>query len=75
MDVTPTILAYLGLPVARDFDGRPAVEVFEESFLREHPVDYVDTYESGGPRGDEVPLESPIDEGIKEKLRSLGYIE
>ena len=75
VDVTPTILAYLGLPVARDFDGRPAVEVFEESFLREHPVDYVDTYESGGPRGDEVPLESPIDEGIKEKLRSLGYIE
>jgi len=75
VDVTPTILAYLGLPVARDMDGTPMVDVFEDGFLDANPIDHVDTYETGGPRGDEAPLESPMDEGLKEKLRALGYID
>ena len=75
VDVTPTMLAYLGLPVAEDMDGAPGLAALEESFLKEHPVTFVPTYETGGPRGDEAPMESPMDEGIKEKLRALGYIE
>lgn len=75
VDVTPTMLAYLGLPVGDDMDGRPMTDIFEQGFLEENPVRFVDTYETDGPRGDEAPMESPIDEGIKEKLRSLGYIE
>ncbi|MFH1502983.1 MAG: alkaline phosphatase family protein [Candidatus Eisenbacteria bacterium] len=75
VDVTPTILAYLGLPTARDMDGRPLEDVFTPEFLAKHPIEYVDTFESGERRGDEAPLESPMDEGIKEKLRALGYIE
>ena len=75
VDVTPTMLAYLGLPVAEDMDGAPTLEAFEASFLDGNPVTTVATYETGGPRGDEAPMESPMDEGIKEKLRALGYIE
>jgi predicted AlkP superfamily pyrophosphatase or phosphodiesterase len=75
VDVTPTMLAYLGLPVAEDMDGAPGLAALEESFLEEHPVTFIPTYETGGPRGDETPMESPMDEGIKEKLRALGYIE
>jgi len=75
VDVTPTMLAYLGLPVAEDMDGAPGLAALEESFLEEHPVMFIPTYETGGPRGDETPMESPMDEGIKEKLRALGYIE
>lgn len=75
VDVTPTILAYLGLPTARDMDGSPMTDVLEPSHLTEHPIEYIDTYETGERRGDEGPLESPMDEGIKEKLRALGYIE
>ncbi len=75
VDVTPTMLAYLGLAVAEDMDGVPALEAFEASFLEKNPVTTVPTYETGGPRGDEAPMESPMDEGIKEKLRALGYIE
>lgn len=75
VDVTPTLLAYLGVPVARDMDGSPMLDVFEESFLEATPVTYVDTYETGEPRGDEAPMESPMDEGLKEKLRALGYID
>jgi predicted AlkP superfamily pyrophosphatase or phosphodiesterase len=75
VDVTPTMLAYLGLPVARDMDGEPAVDLFEEGFLEANPITYVDTYETGEPGGDEAPMESPMDEGLKEKLRALGYIQ
>ncbi len=75
VDVTPTLLAYLGIPVGEDMDGAPIRGLFEREFEGEHPVQYVATHETGEPRGDDTPLESPIDEGIKEKLRSLGYIE
>ncbi len=75
VDITPTLLAYLGLPVAEDMDGEPMAHVFGESFLAENPVRTIPTYESGEPKDQEAPMESPMDEGIKEKLRSLGYIE
>jgi predicted AlkP superfamily phosphohydrolase/phosphomutase len=75
VDVTPTILAYLGLPVAEDMDGTPVLEALTEAHVEAHPVSTVPTYETDGPRGDEAPMESPMDEGLKEKLRALGYIE
>ncbi len=75
VDVTPTLLAYLGLPVAEDMDGAAELAMFEASFLEANPVATVPTYETGGPGGDEAPMESPMDDGIKEKLRALGYIE
>jgi len=75
VDVTPTLLAYLGLPTAEDMDGRPMLDIFEPEFLAEHPVEYVPTYETGDRTGNDTPMESPLDEGMKEKLRALGYIE
>jgi predicted AlkP superfamily phosphohydrolase/phosphomutase len=67
-DVTPTILAWLGLPRAADMDGRPA------AFLRVAPRDTIETY-------DTTPIERVTDapsgaEGdILRQLRSLGYVE
>jgi predicted AlkP superfamily phosphohydrolase/phosphomutase len=75
MDVTPTILALFGEPVARDMDGYVLTDVIDEAFLKRNPVDYIDTYESGAPDAEGEALESPVDEEIKERLRSLGYIE
>ena len=76
LDVTPTVLALAGLPVARDMDGRPLSEVMSSTFLERHPVVYVDSYEVGdAPDGDLTPIESPVDDEIKEMLRSLGYID
>ncbi|MBN2372097.1 MAG: alkaline phosphatase family protein [Vicinamibacteria bacterium] len=46
LDVTPTILHLMGLPVARDMEGRVATEVLETSFMLDHPVSYVPSYES-----------------------------
>ena len=76
LDITPTVLALAGLPVARDMDGRPLTEAMSRAFLERHPVVYIDSYEVGdAPHGDLTPVESPIDDEIKEMLRSLGYID
>jgi predicted AlkP superfamily phosphohydrolase/phosphomutase len=74
-DIAPTVLALSGLPVARDMDGRPLTEALTGAFLDRHPVVYIDSYElAGEPDGDLTPVESPVDDEIKEMLRSLGYI-
>jgi type I phosphodiesterase/nucleotide pyrophosphatase len=49
-DLAPTALYALGLPVARDSDGRILAGVFSRSHTLEHPVAVIGTYESGGGR-------------------------
>ena len=41
------------------------------SFLQEHPISYVDSYEEEGERDDEGPIPSPLDDEIRERLRAL----
>ncbi len=74
LDVTPTVLDVFGLPIARDMDGKPLTAAFEQSFQDHHPVNYVDSYEVGERVKSEGPAQSPVDDDIKEMLRSLGYI-
>jgi predicted AlkP superfamily phosphohydrolase/phosphomutase len=78
LDITPTILALCGLPVADDMDGRVLTEALDPGFLAAHPVTTIDTYEpENGTRGADgaEPIESPIDDEVREQLRALGYIE
>jgi len=67
-DVTPAILAWLGLPVARDMDGS-ADEIVMPG------AEPIDSYDTGPPI--EWITESPsgADRARLEELRSLGYIE
>jgi hypothetical protein len=44
MDLTPTILYYLGHPVARDMEGSARTDLFRSSFTAERPVTYIPTY-------------------------------
>jgi len=76
LDVAPTVLALFGEPVGRDMDGFVLTGVIDEERLSDEPVAYVETYEKeNGRPAREEPVESPMDEEIKEELRSLGYIE
>jgi predicted AlkP superfamily phosphohydrolase/phosphomutase len=61
LDIAPTILYLMGLPVARDMEGRVFTEILEPSFMRDHPVTFIPSYESlavtptSGPPGDDLP--------------------
>jgi predicted AlkP superfamily phosphohydrolase/phosphomutase len=46
LDLAPTLLYLMGLPVARDMDGRVLTEMLEESVTRGQPVTYIPSYES-----------------------------
>lgn len=46
LDVAPTILYLMGLPVARDMEGRVLTEILDEDFARAHPLTFVPSYES-----------------------------
>lgn len=67
-DITPTILAWLGLPVADDMDGRVAALLHVEAPERlatydDQPIERVETKSPGA------------EAEILEKLRALGYIK
>lgn len=76
VDVVPTILHLLGLPVPADLDGRVLEEAFTETFNKDRPVrreDLRDESTTGG-RAAETYSEDES-EKVAERLRGLGYTE
>jgi len=73
LDVTPTVLYYLGLPVGADQDGKILTQIFTDDFLKDHPVQKIPTYDQK-PRSTKEE-HSPLDQEMINKLRSLGYIK
>ncbi|MFQ5515242.1 MAG: alkaline phosphatase family protein [Myxococcota bacterium] len=67
-DITPTVLAWLGLPVAEDMDGRPA------DFLVNVSVKRISTYDTE-PIARVSSDASGAEERLIEQLRGLGYLE
>ncbi len=46
VDVVPTVLYALGLPIARDLDGRPLTGVLEPEELASRPLSFLPSYEA-----------------------------
>jgi hypothetical protein len=77
MDMSPTILVLLGLPVGSDMQGEVLGEVLREGFLAEHPVTFVGSHTppDWAHAGGEAMLGIPDAEERLEQLRALGYVE
>jgi hypothetical protein len=50
VDLAPTALYALGMPVARDLDGQVLTAAFDRAFLASHPLTFFPSYESLKPR-------------------------
>ncbi len=86
LDLTPTLLHYLGFPVAEDMDGKVLERIFDHGFREEHPIRTTATYEpsgepaSGKPGTPEGKLAAAEDfdaedlAATEEALRALGYL-
>ena len=73
MDIAPTILYAMGLPVPGDMDGKVLNNLFQDSFKETHPVKYLDAESEG--ITDEQGVYSPDESGkMKKMLRDLGYM-
>lgn len=73
MDVAPTALYALGVPLYDDMDGRPVLELFSEAYrstreiaVRENPT------RDSGERVD--PFSAAEEDEIMDQLKGLGYI-
>jgi len=75
IDMCPTILAMLGLPVGKDFDGKVLVSMFDEPI----EIDVIDSWEDiEGPCGQhdkEVAMDAEAAKAEMQQLIDLGYIE
>lgn len=75
LDVTPTILSLFDLPVGRDMDGKPLVDIYD------HPrkINYIDSWEKVDKPGGELVVVSESNEDTNEaalqQLVDLGYID
>ncbi len=73
MDLTPTLLYLAGVEVPRDLDGRVLEELFEDGFLRDHPISY-----AAGSAEEPVKshaMSTEDQEDVLDRLRGLGYID
>lgn len=72
IDIAPTILAFMGVPIPSDLDGRYLADMFQEAFLPEVTPWYNGPFEERD-REERVFSDEEEDE-IRRKLKSLGYI-
>ena len=72
VDILPTVLMLLDVPLAESLEGRTLTDALTMGFQKDHPLhrvkDYSDIPASSGPDT------SDLDRNVLERLRSLGYI-
>jgi len=71
LDLAPTLLYALGLPVAEDFAGKARTELFTEAFRASRRLR---TIPSWGTMASWRVESSPVDAKLVEELRALGYL-
>jgi predicted AlkP superfamily phosphohydrolase/phosphomutase len=76
IDLAPTMLYLLGLPIPSDMDGKVLNRILSDAYLRSHPVQYCHRFGSNG-NPPELPHDysSEEEEAIRARLQGLGYIE
>jgi predicted AlkP superfamily phosphohydrolase/phosphomutase len=72
-DIAPTILYLLGLPAARDMDGKLAAEILKDGYLAAHPAAYIDRYQM--PAAAAGPQNLPFTPQELERLKLSGYLQ
>lgn len=45
VDVVPTVLYFLGLPIARDMDGYARTDIFAPGFTEQRPITFIPSYD------------------------------
>lgn len=45
VDIVPTILYFLGLPIGRDMDGYARTDLFQQAFTQDRPMAFIPTYD------------------------------
>jgi predicted AlkP superfamily phosphohydrolase/phosphomutase len=74
IDVAPTILYTLGMPIPSDMDGKPLTDLFEEEYIRQTTSSYTDERKFEDVASDEYGYSEEEEESVRLKLEALGYL-
>jgi predicted AlkP superfamily phosphohydrolase/phosphomutase len=74
MDIFPTVLYQLGLPIPDDIDGKVVSEAFKPEFLEAHPIRFEKTQGYKQDEDEGVYTDEDTSKLI-ESLKGLGYME
>jgi hypothetical protein len=74
VDVAPTALYALGVPVPRGVDGRILMEIFRPSYVESHPPQYRDMPITAPTGPSDFGLSEEEEQEVRDKLRGLGYL-
>lgn len=74
LDVTPTLLYLMGLPVGSDMDGKILVNAVKKKYLDSTPIKTIDSYDAGW-SANATPVKSAADEELLGRLKGLGYVQ
>jgi hypothetical protein len=75
IDIAPTVLALLGLPVPEDLPGRVLTEIISSDYLAAWPVRHVPSYEPYCDRDVPPAGDAAGDVELEKRLRALGYVD
>jgi len=73
-DVMPTMAGLMGIPVAKNLDGKPQIQFFTPELNQLRPIQWIDEYDFTPP-AENVMTDKSVENVIRHELRSLGYIE
>ncbi len=74
IDVAPTVMYALGMPIPSDMDGKPLTEIFEEAYTHLTATSYTDERKIGDVASDEYGYSEEEEESVRLKLEALGYL-
>lgn len=76
VDIAPTVIYQQGLDIPEEMDGKPLLEIFDEDFLKKHPVSYTkENKDDLYIKKEAVKILSNNElEAVEEKLKGLGYL-
>ncbi|MFX0195062.1 MAG: alkaline phosphatase family protein [Candidatus Hodarchaeota archaeon] len=76
MDVTPTVLYEMGLPVHSEMDGKARKEIFSDSFQDSHEMTHAEAAQIPKRRvAEEIGYSDGEKEEIAGRLKDLGYLD
>jgi predicted AlkP superfamily phosphohydrolase/phosphomutase len=71
MDIAPTILYLMGLPVEKRMDGKALLGALKPEYVEGHPIAFADS--GSDVARDETPYSDEEAEELRDRLRNLGY--
>ncbi len=74
IDVAPTILYALGMPIPSDMDGKPLTDFFEDTHTQQTAASYTDERNVEDVATDEYGYSEEEEESVRLKLEALGYL-